>query len=170
MLQKDRYVMLQRDRYVMLQRDRYVMLQKLHFCIWHLNVTHLILKCKQRKQSQQQSVALLGFIDFTKIKYEICLAGGIQGNPPLWGEWEFLLVEVFYRVVGIWWEMILTIQTFFRCYKQHSVNIEHPLKSKLAWNLCTRDTKLKNNTVAMTAAKNEVWSGWLHGNCYLEGG
>ena len=48
----------------------------------------------------------------------------------------------FYRVMGIWRWVILTIRTFFKA-KKHSVNIEHRLKSKLPWPECTNSMKLK---------------------------
>ena len=41
--------------------------------------------------------------------------------------------------------------------KKHSVNIEHQLKSKLAWSVCTKSMKLKlkNGAGAMTTVKNK---------------
>ena len=42
-------------------------------------------------------------------------------------------------VVGIWGEKILTVQS----EKQYSVNIQHQLKSKVAWPTRTKSMKLK---------------------------
>ena len=45
---------------------------------------------------------------------------------------------------------------FFQSLKQHFVNMEHWLKSKLVWPICTKKFEVKkNDTGAMTAAKNE---------------
>ena len=49
----------------------------------------------------------------------------------------------------------------FQCEKQHSVNINHLLKSTYA---------LKNGTGAMTTEKNEVFIGLQHENSYIVGG
>ena len=46
-------------------------------------------------------------------------------------------------VVETWGEVILTIWTFLKGQKQHSVNIERWLKSKLPWPVCTKSMKLK---------------------------
>ena len=48
---------------------------------------------------------------------------------PNAGEWENLLGRIFYWVAAIW-GVISIILTFFKAKKQHSVNIEHQLKSK----------------------------------------
>ena len=48
--------------------------------------------------------------------------------------------------------------TFFKAKKQHSVNIEHQLKSKLAWPACKKsiyEVKIKNGTGSMTRANRE---------------
>ena len=43
---------------------------------------------------------------------------------------------------------------------QHSVNTEHELKQKLAWPVCQKSMKLKQNaTEAITTAKNDVFPG-----------
>ena len=57
-------------------------------------------------------------------------------------EWEIMLGRISYGVVGVW-GVISTIVTFFKVKKQHSVNIEHQIKSKLAWPKCKKSMKLK---------------------------
>ena len=65
-------------------------------------------------------------------------------NSPSGGEWELLLGGVFDHL------------NFFQSLKQHFVNMEHWLKSKLVWPICTKKFEVKkNDTGAMTAAKNE---------------
>ena len=63
------------------------------------------------------------------------------------GEWEILLGGFFYQVVR-------TRGGFFQSWKQHSVNIEHQLKSKLH-DLCAQGvwSENKNGTGAVTTAK-----------------
>ena len=61
---------------------------------------------------------------------------------PNRGGWEILLGRISYWVVGVW-GVISTILTFFKAKKQHSVNIEYQLKSKLAWPMCKKSMKLK---------------------------
>ena len=70
------------------------------------------------------------------------------------GRWEILLGRIFCWVVGF-------ILTFFKAKKQHSINIEYQLKSKLAWLVCIKeyDVERKTGTGWMTTEKNEV----LHG-------
>ena len=72
-------------------------------------------------------------------------------------EWKSLLERFFYWVLGIWGGEILTIWTFFKA-KKHSANIEHRLKLKLVWPVCTESIKLKlSGTGAMTPVRNEVF-------------
>ena len=52
-----------------------------------------------------------------------------------WGNSKFSWEEIFYWLVGTWGGVILN-------WKHHSVNIEHRLKSKLAWSLRTKNMKL----------------------------
>ena len=61
-------------------------------------------------------------------------------------------------MVGVWGGVTSTILTFFKAKKQHSVNIEHQLKLKLAWPVSKKsmNLKLKNGTESMTTAKYEV--------------
>ena len=52
----------------------------------------------------------------------------------------------------------------FKAKKQHSVNIEHQLKSKLAWPACKKsvyEIKIKNGTGSITTAKSGVLIGLL---------
>ena len=45
------------------------------------------------------------------------------------------------------------------------VNVEHQLKSKLAWAVCTKSMKLnKNGAETLTKVKNQVSIGLLHEN------
>ena len=60
-------------------------------------------------------------------------------SPPK----KIFLREIFYSVMKTWGGVILTIWTFFKAKKQHSVNTEHKLKSKLAWPVCQKSMKLK---------------------------
>ena len=60
------------------------------------------------------------------------------------GNWKCCWGEFFYP--PRWWQpggVILAIRTFFKTKKQHSVNTEHQLKSKLAWPVCQKSMKLK---------------------------
>ena len=79
--------------------------------------------------------------------FQITLRG--LGRIPLLngGKKKILLGRSFYWVVGIW-GMSSTILTFFKAKKQHSVNIEHQLKSKLgiAWPMCKKSMKLVRRT------------------------
>ena len=64
-----------------------------------------------------------------------------EGTEILLGVGEF-----FYQGVGTW-GVILTIQTFFKAKKKLSVNIEHQIKSKLAWPICTDSIEVKMKMV-----------------------
>ena len=60
------------------------------------------------------------------------------------GNWKCCWGGFFYP--PRWWQpggVILAIRTFFKTKKQHSVNTEHQLKSKLAWPVCQKSIKLK---------------------------
>ena len=77
----------------------------------------------------------------------------------------------FFWVVGIR-GMISIILTFFKAKKQHSVNIEHQLKLKLARPVCKKsiyEVKIKYGTGSMTTAKSEVLIRFLLKKCYSVG-
>ena len=62
---------------------------------------------------------------------------GSEGDNSLQRGWFGNFAgEIFYRVLRIWGGVILTIRTF-------SANIEHRLKSNLAWPVCTKSTTAK---------------------------
>ena len=68
--------------------------------------------------------------------FQITLRGMGRVSFPQWGRMGN------YWVVGAW-GVISTILTFFKAKKQHSVNIEYQLKSKLAWPMRKKSMKLK---------------------------
>ena len=86
------------------------------------------------------------------------------------GESEILQRVFFYQVVATWRGVILTVGNFSKA-KNNIINIEHWLKSKLAWPVLTKEygVKIKNGTGRMATAKNEVFVGLQHESCYLLG-
>ena len=68
---------------------------------------------------------------------------GVRKSPHPSGGMGNLLRGIFYWVVEICFGVILTFPTIFKVKKNHSVNIKHWLKSKLAWPVCTKSMKLK---------------------------
>ena len=58
------------------------------------------------------------------------------------GQWEILLEWFFYWVVESDREWFWLSQPF-ESLTQHSVNIEHQVKYKLTWLVCTKSMKLK---------------------------
>ena len=79
----------------------------------------------------------------------------MDGGEGGGGGGESLVGGIFYWVVGF-------ILTFLKAKKQHSINIEHQLKSKLTWLICIKeyDVEKKNGIEWMTTAKNEVLNGF----------
>ena len=74
--------------------------------------------------------------------FQITLNAMVRISLPNGEEWEILLGRSFYWLVNIWGVVILTILTFFKAKKHYSVNIEHQIKSKLAWPVCKKGMKL----------------------------
>ena len=103
--------------------------------------------------------------------FQITLRGMGRISLPNGGEWEILLGRIFYWVVGIWGGVIPTILIFFKAKNQHSANIEHQLKSKLAWLVCKKSMKLNLKMVQdqQLQPKNKVLFALLLKNCYSVG-
>ena len=75
--------------------------------------------------------------------FQIVLRSGGIPTPPVEGESKILLGVTFLLSVGNLRRSNFDHSNVSQSYKQLSVNIEHQLKSKLAWPVGTKSTKLK---------------------------